>query len=439
MNECSKQLNTSIQKEEFNCFVLKKKYEQLLEQQQSKPSENEMNQRHMKSRKVMCINEEFGGEEDIVTDEDFLFEKKMTKEEELNERKIKENQKQNEIIEKAFPILHEWSGKNEVEMIFDSDINLDNNTDKDNEIKDNDDLQNKLSLENIEDLFIFIFEENGNVFGWYLPEGIEENGIINECWLMKENKEVHELKELENYYCQYNQLNEVLTINPMKTNDDNEIREKENIIYFSNKSKKQSIFKSQIIEIKRIMILQMKMDDCLDVINENLSQLKEWSGLNQAVILFDSQEDGEENEQLQENCIGEDNIFFVCIDEIGNVFGVYINDTIKKETELNSKNHFLFAFDNTDDLTGMSQRWYMKNERNGIFELLDENGLFSCGSKDTPMGMVVLSKSEFAMSYCYCLSNVYENLDDVDLNGTAYNEKQNDTFAIQRLIVIKMQ
>ena len=229
MSECSKQLNESIQKEEFNAFVMKKKYDELIEQQKQGNQliiDNENEYKHLNSRKRMYVNEEFG-EEEIVTDEDFLFEKKMSKENEIqqiNEKKLKENQLQNEIIEKAFPKLQEWSGKNEVEMIFDSDIDYN---------------ENKITIdfnETIEDLFIFIFEEKGNVFGWYLPNGIEDSSSLMECWLINNGNEQYQLIPLQERKCIYSKEKRSFAI--ITTSN-----EPESIIYFALNKSNQSLFK----------------------------------------------------------------------------------------------------------------------------------------------------------------------------------------------------
>ncbi|EAL47856.2 hypothetical protein EHI8A_039920 [Entamoeba histolytica HM-1:IMSS-B] len=398
--------NEMIQKEEFNCFVMKNKKEEI-----SKEEELNKMKGYAQSIKRKEVHEEFEKCDEFVVNQNEDSKKE--------EERIMINQLQNDLIEQALTKLQEWSNKNEVHVLFDSDLN------------EWSECQNT-ELFNRPSIFLFIFDENNNVFGWYFPQGINENGIgeYQECYLQKGTEKIFEIQKIKQKDIKIGRGDCIIEMKQGNTI--------ETQINFSSNKKTTSYCYDSLFNVKRIICIQMLCDECLDVIQDNLQQLQEWSGLYECSRLYDTLEDGENEGEMKERINGESNIFIICIDEYGNVFGCFIETEIGDSLLLNSRNHFLFAFDNTEDLSGHPRRWKMKKERLGKLILGDNDMLFSCGDDISPFGMLIIFKTSFRSSFCASLSNVYECIKDDDLNGTCFNDERRDTFKVQRVIVLKM-
>ncbi|KAL7720349.1 TLDc domain-containing protein [Entamoeba marina] len=129
----------------------------------------------------------------------------------------------------------------------------------------------------------------------------------------------------------------------------------------------------------------------LTIIQQNISLLKKWSGLNQATIIFDSDRDGSEHVTVANTVKNKPHLYFIHFDEKGSVFGFYLSEKVYDITgkDTMDDNHFIFKFI-VEHVT--DPKMYKKNSRVGVYfyndikkalqnriYAVDGNGLKVCG------------------------------------------------------------
>ncbi|KAL7721483.1 TLDc domain-containing protein [Entamoeba marina] len=87
-------------------------------------------------------------------------------------------------------------------------------------------------------------------------------------------------------------------------------------------------------------------DNEMDIINNSMNILKQWSNKNTFNIIFDSRVDGDGwNNVLYNRVLNECNLYFISFDGDNNVYGGYLNTKIDKSTSgyISDRNSFVFS------------------------------------------------------------------------------------------------
>ncbi|KAL7720955.1 TLDc domain-containing protein [Entamoeba marina] len=161
-----------------------------------------------------------------------------------------------------------------------------------------------------------------------------------------------------------------------------------------------------------------------------LSVLKEWSQLDNATVLFDSDLKGNGFRTLDKTVFGKKNLYFITFDFNNNVYGGYLN------TKVNSIDNWLQ--DDKSFVFSLMRNGEMKNRKYEI-DLDAVLYSFKIYSKDPDyvlyqfeLGDISVTKIGLAQSYCGQTSYNYKG------DKKALVDKFYPPFGLQRIIIVEM-
>ncbi|KAL7718014.1 TLDc domain-containing protein [Entamoeba marina] len=162
-----------------------------------------------------------------------------------------------------------------------------------------------------------------------------------------------------------------------------------------------------------------------------LNILKQWSGLRNCTILFDSDQDGDGSQNVVRNILlNKKNIFCIHFDDHDNVYGGYISTKItKSRISIKDKNSFVFSLI-SKGITNINQYKINKEVNDLSFYLYSNNKyqhLYQFGVDCIVVNRVGGTKS-YCSNSCYEFNNKMNPLTDHFLHN----------FTIQRVIIIQM-
>ncbi|ELP94154.1 hypothetical protein EIN_185410 [Entamoeba invadens IP1] len=331
--------------------------------------------------------------------------------------KVEVNKQQNEMVESFLSFFQILTGKEEVDVWYDSDI---------------DGFDTSLFSKKIKSQtspIILFFEKTQNVFGLFLPKS--PNCFDTLSFAIIEDSIQTPFDEIE-----FDETSGELTFSE---SGNFSLSTKKCFLRLFEKSRFVVNEKLKDFEMTRVIAITMKQDVFHDVIIQNLNQLSDHARLGNKTcqMLFDSSEDDEENflEQLQSH----KNIFVFCVDTPGNVFGFFFEsigeisyDEDKRQKFEITTRHFTFAFDNTNDESGDLQMWEMVPQK--LFVMSGGDLLFSITGEISSSGVVAIFKKKFNNSFFIRLNKLYLGLLNNQLNGTDFTHKE--VFCVERVIVI---
>ncbi|KAL7716678.1 TLDc domain-containing protein [Entamoeba marina] len=170
----------------------------------------------------------------------------------------------------------------------------------------------------------------------------------------------------------------------------------------------------------------------LQIVVDNLNVLKNWVGLNQFHLVFDSQISGWCRESFLRNVLEKEHLMFINCTDNGDVFGGYINARIVRDNDILDEDHFLFSLYSNGRLNGL-QQWkrvkkmtILKNWKVAC-RLYENDYLYSLGDGDIMIQSNQLGSSRFSFNP---ISNYYGGLKDNALTGSR------DHFNVTRLVVL---
>ncbi|EDR27156.1 hypothetical protein, conserved [Entamoeba dispar SAW760] len=174
-------------------------------------------------------------------------------------------------------------------------------------------------------------------------------------------------------------------------------------------------------------------DEQLIDLGTQMEILQEWSGLLNCEILFDSDNDDAENDNMQfnEKVMFKENCFFINFDKKGNVFGAFMKENIGLlDEDVDDDQHFIFSLKKENK--NCPKRWFIKSGKEGGIKLFSNNDcLYQIGNVN--FGCFGVSKINLRRNVCCTLSEEYEGISDLDLVGTNWK-----FFSLERVVVVHM-
>ncbi|KAL7722955.1 TLDc domain-containing protein [Entamoeba marina] len=220
------------------------------------------------------------------------------------------------------------------------------------------------------------------------------------------------------------------------------IKQLETTIY-NNRIKELNNMKVEKSDIVKQLIKQVQIqqpiktnDNGMDVINNSMNLLKQWSNKNTFNIIFDSDIDGDGwNNVLYNKVFKKSNLYFISFDGNNNVYGGYLDTKIDKSGDwiwITDKNAFIFSLIRNGKVN--NKKYFMKQGKDQAIILWnnDPNGyLYQFGSD--------IGVYKMGSNYSCCTENNeycdYEyNNDNKPLTDITLPNK----FVVQRIVVIKM-
>ncbi|KAL7720518.1 TLDc domain-containing protein [Entamoeba marina] len=186
---------------------------------------------------------------------------------------------------------------------------------------------------------------------------------------------------------------------------------------------------------------RIEFDDAeMNIINNSMGMLKQWSCKNTFKIIFDSKVDGDgDNYVLHDRVMNRRNLYFIISDNKGNIYGGYVGNKIHKSGSYSShhdksfirdKNAFVFSLiRNGED---KNTQYFMRQNEDRAFILNNDSDsrLFTFGI-DVHVYPIGIEKSRnFCNNNCYFNFNT-EDKALTDLLSPKY-------FEVHRIIVIQM-
>ncbi|KAL7714837.1 TLDc domain-containing protein [Entamoeba marina] len=230
----------------------------------------------------------------------------------------------------------------------------------------------KKTLENIEkEVCTIEVEEVKRLLKKYdvvLKDDIEEKDLVLKYetfydqlgeYILKKRERVEEVEEveetLENYSGFVNDEKVMTIINKKKSNVNEivdcinrvvrRIKELEVIIYNKRLRELEGMKVFRYDDIEQKQKSKQSEDDGMNIINNSMNYLKEWSNKHHHQVIFDSNEDGDGTSlhALHKIVSGRSYLYFITFDNEGNVFGGYVNDNIIVDSPMDDKNCFVFS------------------------------------------------------------------------------------------------
>ncbi|KAL7718134.1 TLDc domain-containing protein [Entamoeba marina] len=165
-------------------------------------------------------------------------------------------------------------------------------------------------------------------------------------------------------------------------------------------------------------------DNEIDIINNSMNVLKQWSNKNTFNVIFDSNIDGDGSRNvLYDKVMKKSNLYFISSDDNGNIFGGYVSKEMSDDL-ICDKDSFVFSLTRNGE-ESKAFRLFQINEE-GLLYKFGGNIMFS------DIKIFCVGKSN---SYCYrgqyCGYN-YDNKED------ALVENSLQQFKVKRIIVLEM-
>ncbi|EKE41449.1 hypothetical protein ENU1_055870 [Entamoeba nuttalli P19] len=174
-------------------------------------------------------------------------------------------------------------------------------------------------------------------------------------------------------------------------------------------------------------------DEQLIALGAQMEILQEWSGLLNCEILFDSDNDDAESDNMQfnEKVMFKENCFFINFDKKGNIFGAFMKENIGLlDEDVDDDQHFIFSLKKENKTC--PKRWFIKSGKEGGIKLFSNNDcLYQIGNVN--FGCFGISKISLKRNVCCTLSEEYEGISDLDLVGTNWK-----FFSLERVVVVHM-
>ncbi|KAL7720638.1 TLDc domain-containing protein [Entamoeba marina] len=169
----------------------------------------------------------------------------------------------------------------------------------------------------------------------------------------------------------------------------------------------------------------------------HLNNLREWSGHYNYNLIYDTDEDGCDNEIFGNRLMNKNNLYIINIDEKGNIFGCYCNNSIKQmDVSTFNSIKFVFSLQNSSSLKPLAQRWKLKDLSDGSITLWkNKDCLYGIGGDN---GWVAVHKTHLSTSRCCSISKWLNNIEDDGLNGTYWETFHQQRFKIDRIVVLQM-
>ncbi|KAL7713778.1 TLDc domain-containing protein [Entamoeba marina] len=165
------------------------------------------------------------------------------------------------------------------------------------------------------------------------------------------------------------------------------------------------------------------------LVQQEINTLKAWSNLDQFQVIFDSDEQGDGSENVLLNSVYNKNqLYFITIDDNGNMFGGYVSTYINHVNEYTSDNKsFIFS---------LKRKGITKNKKYFLKKGLEDVAFYLYSNSDTLYQFggydVVIHKVGSFQSYC--LLDCYNCFNE----QTPLNTPYTNPFTVNRLLVIRM-
>ena len=171
----------------------------------------------------------------------------------------------------------------------------------------------------------------------------------------------------------------------------------------------------------------------LDQFPETLNHLKEWTGLNDGHVIFDSRLNlwSKEGNEFFDLLKDKSNIIIIINDMNGNIFGGFIKNEIKKQNEwIKDENSFLFTLESNERIERMKYE-ILKEKSDNTFIIFgnDFDYLFQFGFGYD----IVVTKQDHADNF---YSGVNES--SFDFKNVKNPLVEHKTFVISRIVAIQM-
>ncbi|KAL7716402.1 TLDc domain-containing protein [Entamoeba marina] len=185
-------------------------------------------------------------------------------------------------------------------------------------------------------------------------------------------------------------------------------------------------------------LLQKKMtptkppNSQMEKIGMCMNSLRTWSGLNKCSLIFDSNTDGDDNQDLCNKLINKSKLYFINFDDDGNIFGGYFSGEISKiNWWLPDPNAFVFSlFRNGRE----NQRMFKikpQMQHAAFFLYPKSDWLYCFGNGTRDMSICKIGNEN---SWCYPCYFDYEGVEK------ALTDYENvDEFPIRRFVVFQME
>ncbi|KAL7716104.1 TLDc domain-containing protein [Entamoeba marina] len=251
---------------------------------------------------------------------------------------------------------------------------------------------------------------------------------LNKSVLNKRNETVvveNDIKKLSEFI----NVGKFTTVLNKKKDNTNQIIDCINRIVDRIKLLETTVYNNRIKELDNMKVERYDVDLEMDIINNSMNILKEWSNKNTSNIIFDSKVDGNgSNNVLHNRVMNRSNMYFIHFDENNNVYGGYLNTKVNNSYDysdkyecydIHDKNAFVFS------LTRNAQLFFLHNKR--------KDGLLYYFGNDVRVhkvdGKESFCKGADSEYYWYNYGNVNKPFTDI----THPNE-----FAVQRIVVLQM-
>ena len=158
-------------------------------------------------------------------------------------------------------------------------------------------------------------------------------------------------------------------------------------------------------------------------------------------VLYDSNIDSKLSKEFYDKTFNQPNLYFINIDEGGNVFGAYFTTPVDKmDTWVYDENHFIFSLQSNGRFKE-PMKWVAKvSEKGGIrFYNKDINKLYEVGNGEFWSGMrfgyYCIADINVQTSFNCNISFRYEGVENTDLNGVNGPDSK---YSVDRIIVLQM-
>ncbi|KAL7715465.1 TLDc domain-containing protein [Entamoeba marina] len=178
-----------------------------------------------------------------------------------------------------------------------------------------------------------------------------------------------------------------------------------------------------------------EIENEVNIINNSMNVLKQWSNKNTSNVIFDSDIDGNGNKNvLHDKVLNKSNLYFIHFDSDNNVCGGYISTKIdKSDGWIFDKNSFVFSLIRNGKVN--NKRYFLKQNTSRAFILFNDHPgdqLYQFGN-DIIVWNVGIDRSCCTDNFNYCWYD-YKN-DKKPLSDTT---SPPDRFVVQRIVVVEM-
>ncbi|KAL7712470.1 TLDc domain-containing protein [Entamoeba marina] len=169
-----------------------------------------------------------------------------------------------------------------------------------------------------------------------------------------------------------------------------------------------------------------------DLCNQIISIMKDWSGMVNYTIIFDSDVDGNGQKTLSQTILKKKNLYFLHFDNNNNIFGGYISSLIDRTCD--------YIKDNTSFLFSLMRNGQVKNTK----YLINNNTKYSFWLCDSAVVLYEFGYSSYGFrdlcayaigndqSYCFSCSYNYNK------EKNSLVENYPNRFEIQRILILEM-